>query len=147
MDADHHEITVSVNGVRYKRRVESRLLLSDFIRHDVALAGTHVGCEHGVCGACTILLDGQPVRSCLLLAAQCETAQVTTVEGGESDAFVAAAQRALVEENALQCGFCTPGFVLLLAGLLQRMISAVIIRKAFDSRNFMIFGLHCEHQA
>src|ERR1700735_5101805 len=81
MGTDDHEITISVNGVRYKRRVESRMLLSDFLRHDLALAGTHVGCEHGVCGACTVLLDGQPVRSCLMLAVQAEAHEISTIEG------------------------------------------------------------------
>jgi aerobic carbon-monoxide dehydrogenase small subunit len=112
-------VTIEVNGQPRRAEVEDRWSLADALRDRLGLTGTHLGCEQGVCGACTVLLDGQPVRSCLLLAAQCETAQVTTVEGGESDAFVAAAQRALVEENALQCGFCTPGFVMLLAGLLH----------------------------
>src|SRR5258708_37673303 len=78
MDIDGHEITLSVNGVSYKRRVESRLLLSDFLRHDLALAGTHVGCEHGVCGACTIRLDGQPIRSCVRLAVHANTHEIST---------------------------------------------------------------------
>src|SRR6202047_3155717 len=81
MDSDDHDITVAVNGVRYQRRVESRTLLSDFLRHDLGLAGTHVGCEHGVCGACTVLLDGEPVRSCLMLAVQAEGRRITTIEG------------------------------------------------------------------
>jgi aerobic-type carbon monoxide dehydrogenase small subunit (CoxS/CutS family) len=81
MSADDHDISVSVNGRCYRRRVESRVLLSDFLRHDLGLAGTHVGCEHGVCGACTILLDGQPVRSCLMLAVQAERYEISTVEG------------------------------------------------------------------
>src|SRR4030081_945010 len=81
MDIDFHDITVSVNGTKYQRRVESRLLLSDALRHDLALTGTHVGCEHGVCGSCTVLLDGDPVRSCLLLAVQVDGHEVTTVEG------------------------------------------------------------------
>ena len=81
MDTDYHDITVSVNDTKYQRRVESRLLLSDFLRHDLALAGTHVGCEHGVCGACTILLDGQPVRSCLMLAVQSNNHEISTIEG------------------------------------------------------------------
>src|ERR1700720_1550083 len=80
-DVDRHDIMVKVNGVEYRRRVESRMLLSDFLRHDLALAGTHVGCEHGVCGACTILLDGQAVRSCLMLAVQANHHELSTVEG------------------------------------------------------------------
>jgi aerobic-type carbon monoxide dehydrogenase small subunit (CoxS/CutS family) len=81
MDNDYHEITLSVNGVSHARRVESRLLLSDFLRHDLGLSGTHVGCEHGVCGACTVLLDGDPVRSCLMLAVQANGHEISTVEG------------------------------------------------------------------
>jgi aerobic-type carbon monoxide dehydrogenase small subunit (CoxS/CutS family) len=88
MDSDFHDITLSVNGKQYQRRVESRLLLSDFIRHDLALAGTHVGCEHGVCGACTVLLDGQPVRSCLMLAVQARDHEISTVEGLTMTAFL-----------------------------------------------------------
>ena len=113
------EIALQVNGITYRADVEDRWSLADTLRDHCGLTGTHLGCEHGVCGACTVLLNGQPVRSCLLLAAQCEEAAVTTVEAGESDAFVAAARDALVEENALQCGFCTPGFVMLVAGLLH----------------------------
>jgi len=81
MDTDFHDITLSVNGKQYRRRVESRVLLSDFIRHDLVLAGTHVGCEHGVCGACTVLLDGEPVRSCLMLAVQARNHEISTIEG------------------------------------------------------------------
>src|SRR5271167_3053786 len=81
MQPDQHDIELSVNGASYRSRVESRLLLSDFLRHELLLAGTHVGCEHGVCGACTILLDGAPVRSCLLLAVSADGADITTVEG------------------------------------------------------------------
>ncbi len=80
MDTDDHDIALTVNGTSYKRRVESRMLLSDFLRHELALAGTHVGCEHGVCGACTILLDGEPVRSCLMLAVQANNRKISTVE-------------------------------------------------------------------
>src|ERR1700693_5816076 len=96
-DADRHDITVAVNGMEYRRRVESRLLLSDFLRHDLALAGTHVGCEHGVCGACTVLLDGLPVRSCLLLAVQANGHEISTVEGLAADGRLHPLQQAMHE--------------------------------------------------
>ena len=120
MDIDHHEITVSVNGIAYTRRVESRLLLSDFLRHDLALAGTHVGCEHGVCGACTILLDGQPVRSCLMLAVQAKDREISTIEGlagknGEYDPL----QQAMHDHHGLQCGYCTPGILMTMTAFLK----------------------------
>ena len=111
-----------VNGVAVERQVEPRLLLSDFIRHTLGLTGTHVGCEHGVCGACNVLLDGRAVRACLLFAVQVDGHQVTTVEGlGEQDA-PHPAQAAFLERGALQCGFCTPGFLVSLAEMLPELV-------------------------
>ena len=104
-------ITVEVNGERYEREVEPRTLLSDFIRHDLDLTGTKVGCEHGVCGACTVQLDGEPVRSCLMLAAQAGGRSVRTIEGLAEDGEHPL-QRAFHERHALQCGFCTAGFLM-----------------------------------
>jgi aerobic-type carbon monoxide dehydrogenase small subunit (CoxS/CutS family) len=101
-------IAVEINGQRYEAEVEPRTLLSDFVRHDCGLTGTHVGCEHGVCGACTVQLDGVPVRSCLLLAVQADGRRVTTVEGLDWGPL----QRAFNEHHALQCGFCTPGILM-----------------------------------
>jgi len=120
MDTDGHDITVSVNGARYQRRVESRLLLSDFLRHDLGLAGTHVGCEHGVCGACTILLDGEPVRSCLMLAVQAEKHEISTVEGlaGADDEYHPL-QLAMHDHHGLQCGYCTPGILMTMTAFLE----------------------------
>ena len=119
MSADDHDISVSVNGRCYRRRVESRVLLSDFLRHDLGLAGTHVGCEHGVCGACTILLDGQPVRSCLMLAVQAERHEISTVEGlAGPDGEYHALQRAMNDHHGLQCGYCTPGILMTMAAFL-----------------------------
>jgi len=119
MEIDYHDITLSVNGIRYTRRVESRMLLSDFLRHDLALAGTHVGCEHGVCGACTILLDGRSARACLILAVQANGHDITTVEGlAPSATELHPLQTAFQEEHALQCGFCTPGMLTTLIELL-----------------------------
>jgi aerobic-type carbon monoxide dehydrogenase small subunit (CoxS/CutS family) len=120
MDIDDHEITVSVNGVRYRRRVESRMLLSDFLRHDLGLAGTHVGCEHGVCGACTVLLDGQPVRSCLMFAVQAEKHEISTVEGvAGGDGEYHPLQQAMHDHHGLQCGYCTPGIIMTMTAFLE----------------------------
>jgi aerobic-type carbon monoxide dehydrogenase small subunit (CoxS/CutS family) len=120
MDTDDHEITVSVNGVRYRRRVESRMLLSDFLRHDLGLAGTHVGCEHGVCGACTILLDGQPVRSCLMFAVQAESQEISTIEGlASKDGEYHPLQQAMHDHHGLQCGYCTPGILMTMSAFLD----------------------------
>jgi len=113
-------INVTVNGIHYQREVEPRLLLSDFIRNELALTGTHVGCEHGVCGACTILLDGEPVRSCIMLAVQADGHQLQTVEclareTGELNPL----QTAFRTAHGLQCGFCTPGFLMTLTAFLR----------------------------
>jgi carbon-monoxide dehydrogenase small subunit len=113
-------IGVTVNGVFYEREVEPRLLLSDFIRQDLALTGTHVGCEHGVCGACTVLLDGEPVRACIMLAVQADGHDLQTVEAlagpaGELNPL----QNAFKSAHGLQCGFCTPGFLMTLTALLR----------------------------
>ena len=116
-----HEVVLTVNGVARTARVPARRLLSDLLRHDLRLTGTHVGCEHGVCGACTVLVDGEPVRSCLTFAVMVDGSDVTTVEGlagpvGE----LSPVQRAFRECHGLQCGFCTPGFLLLATDLLAR---------------------------
>lgn len=108
-------VTVTVNGQVYERSVEPRLLLSDFIRHELRLTGTHVGCEHGVCGACTILLNGSAVRSCLLFAVQADGCEVMTVEGLSSDPNqLHPMQEAFWEAHGLQCGFCTAGILMTL---------------------------------
>jgi len=110
-----HTIGVTVNGTRYDRSVaEPRLLLSAFLRYELGLTGTHVGCEHGVCGACTVLLDGEAVRSCLIFAVQVDGHELTTVEGLDEDGRLHPLQQAFHEQHALQCGFCTPGFLLTL---------------------------------
>lgn len=120
MDSDDHAITVSVNGVSYQRRVESRTLLSDFLRHDLGLAGTHVGCEHGVCGACTILLDGEPVRSCLMLAVQSNNRKLATIEGlAGKDGEYHPLQQAMHDHHGLQCGYCTPGILMTMTAFLD----------------------------
>ncbi len=114
-----HPIAVTVNGTEYRHTVEDRLLLSDFLRVTLGLTGTHVGCEHGVCGACTILLDGVSVRSCLTLAVQADGATVETVEGLGTTGALGPLQQAFREHHALQCGFCTPGFLMACLDLLR----------------------------
>ena len=114
------EVSFTVNGEAHTLRVEPRKTLADTIREDCGLTGTHLGCEHGVCGACTILLDGAPVRSCLMFAAQAEGAQIRTVEGLADGDRLHPLQRAFIDRHALQCGFCTPGFLMLAAGVLER---------------------------
>ena len=114
-------VTVSVNGRRYREDVEPRLLLSDFVRHRLGLTGTHVGCEHGVCGACTVRLDGVAVRSCLLLAAQTDGSEIVTVEGLAGGGGLTALQKAFRRHHALQCGFCTPGILIAAEDLLARV--------------------------
>ncbi len=114
-----HKIAVTVNGTAYEREVEPRLLLSDFIRHDLGLTGTHVGCEHGVCGACTILFDGQPVRACLIFAIQADGHELTTVEALGTIEELHPLQEAFWETHGLQCGFCTPGFLMTLVPFLE----------------------------
>jgi carbon-monoxide dehydrogenase small subunit len=115
-----HTVRLTVNGQAYERQVEPRLLLSDFLRHELALTGTHVGCEHGVCGACTILLDGQSVRSCLMLAVQAEGHELKTVEGlAPSPDELHPLQQAFWEKHGLQCGFCTAGIMMTLVPFLE----------------------------
>jgi len=110
--SDRYEIALIVNGVERRAEVPARRLLSDCLRHDLGLTGTHVGCEHGVCGACTVLVGGQPMRSCLLLAVSMDGEQITTVEGlAGPDGELSPVQQAFAECHGLQCGFCTPGFL------------------------------------
>lgn len=111
MEHKLHTIRVMVNGTEYVRDVEPRLTLADFLRHELGLTGTHVGCEHGVCGACTILLDGAPARSCITFAVQMDGHEIRTVEGYAQGETLHPVQDAFWEHNALQCGFCTPGML------------------------------------
>jgi carbon-monoxide dehydrogenase small subunit len=114
------DVSMRVNGEDVRERVEARKTLVDFLRDDLALTGTHVGCEHGVCGACTVLVDGAVVRGCLTLAVQCDGAQVETIEGVSDSGAIADLQDAFQRRNALQCGFCTPGMLLSAQDLLAR---------------------------
>ena len=112
-------IRVTVNGRVHEAEVEPRTLLADFLRHELLLGGVHVGCEHGVCGVCTILMNGQAVRSCLTLAVQADGQEILTIEGIANDAELHPIQQAFIEEHGLQCGFCTPGFVMAIYELLR----------------------------
>ena len=112
MTEELHDVRLSINGNTHEIRVPARRLLSDALRHDLKLTGTHVGCEHGVCGACTILVDGSPMRSCLMFAVSAEGSEITTVEGlTNPDGSLGPVQQAFKECHGLQCGFCTPGFL------------------------------------
>ena len=125
-------IQLSVNGKPVEKEVETRKNLADFLRHDLALTGTHVGCEHGVCGSCTVLYNGEPVRSCLLLAVQADQAEITTVEGLAENGALNSLQQAFKRHHALQCGFCTPGFLMTATALLRKSgpLDEAQVRKA-----------------
>ena len=118
--SEKHTVAFSLNGTNYERAVEGRLLLSDFLRHDLEFTGTHVGCEHGVCGSCTVLVDGAPTRSCLMLAVQADGRAIETVESLAPDAAtLSPLQAAFRKHHALQCGYCTPGFLMSATALLR----------------------------
>jgi carbon-monoxide dehydrogenase small subunit len=114
------DVTLSINGRDYPLRLEPRRTLLDAIREECGLTGTHMGCEHGVCGACTVLLDGQPIRACLMFAVQAEGAAIRTVEGLAAGDALDPVQRAFITHHGVQCGFCTPGFLMLATGVLAR---------------------------
>jgi aerobic-type carbon monoxide dehydrogenase small subunit (CoxS/CutS family) len=117
--SDLHLIAVTVNGTRHEVAVEARRTLADVLRHDLGYTGTHLGCEHGICGACTVLIDGEPTRSCLVFGVQADDARIETVEGlGDKDSLNPL-QQAFTDHHALQCGFCTPGFLMLATALLR----------------------------
>jgi aerobic-type carbon monoxide dehydrogenase small subunit (CoxS/CutS family) len=116
---DTREIALTVNGTEYRREVETRVTLADFLRHELGLTGTHVGCEHGVCGACTVLVQDQSARSCLMLAVQCDGLDVSTVEALSKDGALNPLQQAMQDCHGLQCGFCTPGVLMTLTEFLR----------------------------
>ena len=118
--AARQTVRVRVNGREYERTVEARLLLADFIRHDLGLTATHLGCEHGVCGACTIIVDGESVRSCLLFAVQADGTDIQTLEGLADGDALHPLQQAFWDHHALQCGFCTSGFLMTAVDVLQK---------------------------
>ena len=113
------DIALTVNDKHYQRSVEPRMLLSDFLRHELGLTGTHVGCEHGVCGACSVLFDGQPVRSCLMFAVQADGHEIVSIEGLGTPEDMHPIQQSFMEAHGLQCGFCTPGFIMTLVPFLE----------------------------
>jgi len=117
---DKIDLVLDINGAAHEVTVESRRILADVIRDDCGLTGTHIGCEHGVCGACTVLVDGAPIRSCLMFAVQANGKKIRTVEGLQHGAVLHPLQEAFIEHHALQCGFCTPGFLMLALGVLER---------------------------
>src|SRR3990170_3741091 len=114
------DIALTVNKIHYKRSVEPRMLLSDFLRHELGLTGTHIGCEHGVSGACTILFDGQPIRSCLMFAFQADGHEILSIEGLGTLDNLHPLQESFIEAHGLQCGFCTPGIILTLVPFLEQ---------------------------
>lgn len=114
------DIALTVNEIQYQRSVEPRMLLSDFLRYELGLTGTHIGCEHGVCGACTVLFDGQPVRSCLMFAVQADGHEILSIEGLGTVDNLHLLQESFIEAHGLQCGFCTPGIILSLIPFLEQ---------------------------
>jgi len=138
------DITCRVNGAEVRARVSARLSLVDFLRHELGLTGSHVGCEHGVCGACTISLDGRCVRGCLLLAAQADGAEIETIEGASASGRLDALKRAFIDHAALQCGFCTSGMLLTSAELLAHCPtpSRAEIRAALSGNYCRCTGYH-----
>jgi carbon-monoxide dehydrogenase small subunit len=140
-------VSIEINGTTFNRTIEPRLLLSDFIRHEARLTGTHVGCEHGVCGACTVQLDGRPVRSCLLFAVQADGHSVRTVEAlAVPGAKLHPLQQAFHEQHALQCGFCTPGFLMTLEPVVRdtpvQQLDEETIREALAGNLCRCTGYH-----
>ena len=124
MSERFHDITLTVNGEQVHERVDARKTLVDFLREDLALTGSHVGCEHGVCGACTLMIDGAPARSCIALAVACEGAEVRTIESFDDDEVMTALRAAFTAEHALQCGYCTPGMLATARDIVTRLPDA-----------------------
>ena len=138
--SDRHEITLTVNGETVSETVEPRTTLADFLRDALGLTGTHVGCEHGVCGACTVRVDGAILRGCLMLAVQCDGAQVETIEGLSDSGEIADLQEAFIARNALQCGYCTPGMLIAAADLLRKAGASAPSRDAIRAH---LSGNYC----
>ena len=136
---------VTVNGKAHARIVESRLTLADFLRHELGLTGTHLGCEHGVCGACTVLVDGHSTRSCLMFAVQANGCEVTTVEGLTPEGGLSVLQQAFVDNHGLQCGFCTPGMVMSAIDMVKRnnyQLDEATVRRELEGNLCRCTGYH-----
>jgi aerobic carbon-monoxide dehydrogenase small subunit len=144
MSERFHDITLTVNNEEVRERVDARQTLVDFLREELGLTGSHIGCEHGVCGACTVRVDGTIVRGCLMLAVQCDSARVETIEGVSDSGEIADLQQAFAERNALQCGFCTPGMLLAAQELLTAdgAPSRVAIREHLSGNYCRCTGYH-----
>ena len=144
MSERFHDVAITVNGEEVRERIDARKTLVDFLREDLGLTGSHVGCEHGVCGACSVRVDGVVVRGCLMLAVQCDGARVDTIEGVADTAEIADLQQAFVARNALQCGYCTPGMLLTAEELLARggIPSREQIRAHFSGNYCRCTGYH-----
>jgi carbon-monoxide dehydrogenase small subunit len=142
--SEDFQVTLRVNGTTHQVEVEARRLLADVLRHDLRLTGTHVGCEHGVCGACTVLVDGQLVRSCLTFAVQCDGAVIETVEGLAQGDQLGTIQQAFADRQALQCGFCTAGFLMLAKCFVDResRVSRQEVEEAVGSNLCRCTGYH-----
>jgi aerobic carbon-monoxide dehydrogenase small subunit len=140
--SERHEcaLTLTVNGETVSETVEPRTTLADFLRDVLGLTGTHIGCEHGVCGACTVRVDGAILRGCLMLAVQCDGAEVETIEGLSDSGEIADLQEAFIARNALQCGYCTPGMLVAAADLLRRSRGRVVSREAIRAE---LSGNYC----
>ena len=142
---DRLGVSIEINGAVFERQIEARMLLSDFIRHEARLTGTHVGCEHGVCGACTILVDGEAVRGCLMLAVQAEGSQIVTIEGLSNDDELTPLQASFRRHHALQCGFCTPGMIMSAVEMVRRNgydLDEHTVRKQLDGNICRCTGYH-----
>jgi aerobic carbon-monoxide dehydrogenase small subunit len=144
MSERFHDIALVVNNEDVRERVDARQTLVDFLREELGLTGSHVGCEHGVCGACTVRVDGMIVRGCLMLAVQCDGARVETIEGVSESGEIADLQQAFAERNALQCGFCTPGMLLAAQELLTAgsALSRTAIREHLSGNYCRCTGYH-----
>ena len=144
MSGEKHAVEFAVNGTERRVEVEPRRLLCDVLRDELGLTGTHVGCEHGVCGACTVWVDGRPMRSCLLFAVQMQGCVVTTIEGLGPVGSLTALQQAFHEEHALQCGFCTPGMLMTLEAWLRETLApdAAAVREALAGHLCRCTGYH-----
>jgi len=142
--SDRNEVTLEINGVPFDIRVEARKTLVDAIRDDCGLTGTHVGCEHGVCGACTVLIDGAPMRSCLMFAVQANGRKIRTVEGLAAGDKLHPLQEAFMAHHGLQCGFCTPGFLMLACGVLEQQpnLSEEVLVHVLSSNLCRCTGYH-----